>query len=81
MADAAFANRRKTLSNSCKTYFGSRGAEGARIAAALPQLFEQAAVDPRIRGEALALEDFVRLGAELEKLETSGAPDGAEEGA
>ena len=81
MADAAFANRRKTLSNSCKTYFGSRGAKGARIAAALPQLFEQAAVDPRIRGEALALEDFVRLGAGLEKLEASGAPDGAEEGA
>ena len=78
---AAFANRRKTLSNSCKTYFGSRGAKGARIAAALPQLFEQAAVDPRIRGEALALEDFVRLGAGLEKLEASGAPDGAEEGA
>ena len=81
MADAAFANRRKTLSNSCKTYFGSRGAKGARIAAALPQLFEQAAVDPRIRGEALALEDFVRLGAGLEKLEASGALDGAEEGA
>ena len=81
MADAAFANRRKTLSNSCKTYFGSRGAKGARVAAALPQLFEQAAVDPRIRGEALALEDFVRLGAGLEKLEASGAPDGAEEGA
>ena len=54
---------------------------GARIAAALPQLFEQAAVDPRIRGEALALEDFVRLGAGLEKLEASGALDGAEEGA
>ena len=81
MADAAFTNRRKTIANSCKTYFGSRGAKGARIAAALPQLFEQAAVDPRIRGEALALEDFVRLGAGLEKLEASGALDGAEEGA
>ena len=68
MADAAFANRRKTLSNSCKTYFASRGVQGARIAAALPQLLEQAAVDPKIRGEALALEDFIRLGTALEAL-------------
>ena len=68
MAEAAFATRRKTLSNSCKTYFASRGVQGARIAAALPQLLEQAAVDPKIRGEALALEDFIRLGTALEAL-------------
>lgn len=65
MADAAFANRRKTLSNSCKTYFAGRGAEGARVAAVLPQLFEQAEVDPKLRGEALALEDFIRMGQAL----------------
>ena len=68
MADAAFANRRKTLSNSCKTYFAGRGAEGARVAAVLPQLFEQAGVDPKLRGEALALEDFVRMGRALQAL-------------
>ena len=69
MADAAFANRRKTLSNSCKTYFAGRGAEGARVAAVLPQLFEQAEVDPKLRGEALALEDFIRMGQALSDMQ------------
>ena len=41
MADAAFANRRKTLANSCKTYFAGKGDQGVRVAAALPHLFEQ----------------------------------------
>ena len=58
MADAAFATRRKTLSNSCKTYFSGDPDSVAR----LPQLFEQASVDPRRRGETLALDEFVRLG-------------------
>ncbi len=58
MADAAFATRRKTLSNSCKTYFSGDPDSVAR----LPQLFEQAGVDPRRRGETLALDEFVRLG-------------------
>ena len=69
MADAACANRRKTLSNSCKTYFAGRGAEGARVAAVLPQLFEQAEVDPKLRGEALALEDFIRMGQALSDMQ------------
>ncbi|MBX9033033.1 16S rRNA (adenine(1518)-N(6)/adenine(1519)-N(6))-dimethyltransferase RsmA [Gordonibacter massiliensis (ex Traore et al. 2017)] len=69
MADAAFANRRKTLSNSCKTYFAGRGAEGAHVAAVLPQLFEQAEVDPKLRGEALALEDFIRMGQALSDMQ------------
>ena len=59
MADAAFATRRKTLANSCKNYFSS----APEIQAALPQLFSQAGIDPRRRGETLSLEDFVRLGA------------------
>lgn len=58
MADAAFATRRKTLSNSCKTYFSGDPDSVAR----LPQLFEQAGVDPRRRGETFALDEFVRLG-------------------
>ena len=63
MADAAFATRRKTLANSCKTYFAGRGREGTRVAAALPQLFECAGIDPAQRGETLSLGAFVRLGA------------------
>ncbi len=33
MADAAFANRRKTLANSCKTFFAGRGAIGLSLPA------------------------------------------------
>lgn len=66
MANAAFANRRKTLSNSCKTYFSGGNAQLVQLAPKLPQLFEQASIDPRLRGEALSLEDFLRLGKALE---------------
>ena len=62
MADAAFANRRKTLANSCKTYFAGRGERGAAIAARLPELFEAAGIDPRRRGETLTQQEFIRLG-------------------
>lgn len=65
MADASFANRRKTIANSCKTFFGNRGDEGSRVLPCLPLLFERAGVDPRIRGEALSVEDFIRLGKAL----------------
>jgi 16S rRNA (adenine1518-N6/adenine1519-N6)-dimethyltransferase len=62
MADAAFATRRKTLNNSFKTFFGSRGENGKRVISALPTLFQSAFVDQSKRGEALTLEDYVRLG-------------------
>ena len=68
MAEAAFATRRKTLSNSCKTYFAGRGAAGARIIAALPQLFERADVDSKLRGETLDVPAFVRLGKAYQDL-------------
>lgn len=68
MAEAAFATRRKTLSNSCKTYFAGRGAAGARIIAALPQLFERAGIDPKLRGETLDVPAFVRLGKAYQDL-------------
>lgn len=58
MADAAFTNRRKTLANSCKTYFAGQ----PQIIAALPSIFEQAGIDPHVRGETLTLEDFITLG-------------------
>lgn len=65
MAEAAFANRRKTIANSCKTYFAAHGEGGARLLSALPLLFEQSGVDPGCRGETLAVEDFIRLGKAL----------------
>lgn len=58
MADAAFANRRKTISNSCRTYFSN--VEGA--ADLLAQIFEEAGIDPRRRGETLSVEEFKLLG-------------------
>lgn len=65
MADAAFVSRRKTLSNSCKTYFAGRGAQGGAVAQHLPELFERASIDPKRRGETLSLAEFVQLGQEL----------------
>ena len=51
----AFAQRRKTLSNSLTTEFSSLGKEG--IAAAI----EAAGLEPSIRGERLTLADFAKL--------------------
>ena len=62
MADAAFATRRKTISNSCKTYFGGRGEAGRSMLCALGQVLEAAGIDARRRGETLSLEEFKRLG-------------------
>lgn len=67
MADAAFASRRKTLANSCRTYFAGRGGEGARIAACLPEMFSEAGIDPSRRGETLKLGEFIALGKALAK--------------
>ena len=60
MADAAFTNRRKTLSNSCKAYFAGRGDDA--MVRALPGLFEECGVIPSRRGETLSQAEFVRLG-------------------
>ncbi len=62
MAEAAFANRRKTLLNSCKTYFAGKGNRGPQMVEMLPRLFEQAGIDSRRRGETLNLEEFIQLG-------------------
>ncbi len=51
----AFAQRRKTLSNSLTTEFSHLGKEG--IASAIAK----AGLEPSIRGERLTLEDFARL--------------------
>ncbi len=60
-ADAAFTNRRKTVLNSCKAYFASRGTVGAAIVDELPAIFERAGIDPRRRGETLITQDLIRL--------------------
>lgn len=69
MADAAFANRRKTLSNSCRTYFSGRGESGAHVAERLPQLFADAGIDPKRRGETLDQAEFIAMGRALLQIE------------
>lgn len=61
MADAAFENRRKTISNSMKRYFERLDPECC-LADLLPALFERSEVDPKVRGEMLEVDDFLRLG-------------------
>ena len=60
MADASFTNRRKTIANSCKAYFASRG-DGV-AAKALPQMFAACGIEPSRRGETLSQAEFVALG-------------------
>lgn len=62
MADAAFASRRKTIANSCKTFFAGRGKAGAAASARIPELLVCAGIDAARRGETLALDEFMRLG-------------------
>ena len=71
MADAAFASRRKTLSNSCKTYFAGRGTVGGAVVPHLPELFDQAGIDPKRRGETLSLAEFIAMGKAFLALQTS----------
>lgn len=59
MADAAFFARRKTIANSCKQYFASRGVDFAQL---LPAVFEAADVDPKARGEVYAPDVYLALG-------------------
>lgn len=66
MADAAFATRRKTISNSMKTFFSGRKG-GAEILAKLPEVLEAAGIDSRRRGESLTLEEFISLGRAFTK--------------
>ena len=63
MADAAFANRRKTLANSCKAHFAGQ----PDVVAVLPAIFEEAGIDPSVRGEVLSADQFVALGCALRK--------------
>lgn len=62
VADASFASRRKTLANSCKTYFSGRGDEDKATVAQLPEIFAAAGVDAARRGETLTQAEFIALG-------------------
>lgn len=63
-ADAAFALRRKTISNSMKTYLSGR-ANMKEASANVPAILERAGIDARRRGETLTLEEFIELGRVL----------------
>lgn len=62
MADAAFASRRKTISNSFKMYFASRGAQSGAAVEDIPAILEAAGIDPKRRGETLTQAEFIALG-------------------
>ena len=62
MADAAFASRRKTISNSFKTYFASRGNAGKAFIGRIPDLLDECGIDAKRRGETLSLDEFIALG-------------------
>lgn len=62
MADASFAARRKTISNSCKQYFSGRD---KGIVPLIPEILSSANIDPGIRGEALDTAQFIDLGRAL----------------
>ena len=74
MADAAFANRRKTLANSCKTHFSGMGERGAAIVGHLPEMFARAGIESSRRGETLTQQEFIRLGAVLGRMWPSKDP-------
>lgn len=65
MADAAFFARRKTILNSCKQYFASRGAKGSAVASSVGEILDSAGIDPAIRGEKLSPAEYLTLGRAL----------------
>lgn len=61
MAEAAFESRRKTISNSMRTYLSGGDVVRGRILAVLDELFGATGIDPQIRGERLAKQDYLAL--------------------
>lgn len=62
MADAAFATRRKTISNSMKTYFENPQTADVEMKNRIPELLENAGIPATARGESLSQEQFIELG-------------------
>lgn len=72
MADAAFATRRKTIANSCKTYFSNPQTGNEILLAHVPDIIERAGISLKARGESLVRDQFIALGkAYLEVLSMS----------
>lgn len=68
MADAAFANRRKTISNSLKTYFSNPQTADELMLENIPDVLQRAGVSPKARGESLEREAFLELGKAYQEL-------------
>lgn len=62
MADAAFANRRKTLANSCRTFFKQQDSHAGITPLMLDEIYSRAGIDPSVRGEQLDRDAFLALG-------------------
>lgn len=62
MADAAFANRRKTIANSCRTFFKQQPDHSEVTPEVLEAIFSRAGIDPGVRGEQLDRDAFLALG-------------------
>lgn len=62
MADAAFATRRKTISNSMKTYFSNPQNGKVSFVSSIADLLDAAGVPGNVRGESLSQEQFIDLG-------------------
>ena len=58
LVDAAFNQRRKTLRQALKNYFGS--------AAKAAEVLEKTGIDPSRRGETLTVADFVKISQEAD---------------
>lgn len=71
VADAAFANRRKTVSNSGRLYFRMYGELGQTLADCYLAALEQVGIDPRRRGETISPEEFIELGCLLAACDVS----------
>jgi 16S rRNA (adenine1518-N6/adenine1519-N6)-dimethyltransferase len=61
LAEAAFAERRKTIRNSMRSSFASRGLDPATV----DELLKTADIPPTIRGETLSYEQYHEMGAAL----------------
>ena len=58
LAEAAFAQRRKTIRNSMGSFFKAQ----CRAPEEVDALLQQAGIEPGVRGETLSVEDFLRMG-------------------
>ena len=56
--EAAFAERRKTIRNSMRSYFCAHDLDFAQV----DSLLAHTGIPPAVRGETLGLEDYQRLG-------------------